>query len=201
MTVNTAPRSASAIRLVTNGVALASRHDFVKAVREFRKAADDGDAEGQYQIGMLYARGQGVVRSFGDAMTWFSRAAEQGHAEAQYQLGLGYLHGGQADDWTTNWFNRAAAQDQEAAERNRVLFFPNGIALEADHGAALRWCREAAEQGLPHAMANLALMYARGLGGDTDYQEAKRWYLAAAEHGLRGRRTWAWRHLREWLRG
>ena len=36
----------------------------------------------QYRIGLLYARGEGVVRSMPDAVAWYKRAAEAGHAEA-----------------------------------------------------------------------------------------------------------------------
>ena len=116
-----------------------------KAFRRFRRAAAAGDAEGQYWLGLLYARGEGVLASLCDGMVWFRRAAEQGHADAQYQLSLAYLNGGRVAAW--QWYSRAAV-DKEVAERNRELIFPNGLSVEADQAEALRWCRAAAEQGL-----------------------------------------------------
>ena len=113
------PRPGAASRLVRIGLAACARHNYAKAFRSFAKAAAAGDAEGEYRLGLLYAHGQGVVGSLGDAVVWFRRAAEQGHAEAQYQLNLAYLHGGRADGGIPDWYNRASAVDQDIADRNR----------------------------------------------------------------------------------
>src|SRR5271169_4908695 len=155
------PRAAR--HLIRTGLAACARGRYGKAFEDFAKAAASGDVEGQFQLGLLYARGQGVVGSLGDAIVWFRRAAERGHAEAQHQLSLAYLHGGHADGGAPNWYDRAAAVDREFADRNRELMFPNGIAVPPDPAAALHWCRAAAEQGLAPAQANLALLHARGL--------------------------------------
>src|ERR1700676_447816 len=168
----TAARPRAARRLVRSGHAACARGQYAMALRHFAKAAAAGDAEAQFQLGLFYARGQGVIGSLGDAVEWFRRAAEQGHAEAQYQLSLGYLHGGHADGGVSDWYAGAAAVDQDVADRNRELMFPNGITVSCDLAEALRWCREAAAQGHAPAQANLALLYARGLGCEIDYAEA-----------------------------
>ena len=170
----------AASRLIRTGLAASARGQHGKAFENFAKAAAAGDAEGQFRLGLSYARGEGVVGNLGDAVVWFRRAAEQGHGEAQYQLSLAYLHGGQADGGAPTWYDQAAAVDKDVADRNRELMFPNGIAVPADPAEALRWCRLAAEQGLAPAQATLALLYARGLGCEIDYAEARRWYAAAA---------------------
>jgi TPR repeat protein len=169
-----------ASRLVRTGLAARARGKYSKAFENFAKAAATGEAEGQFRLGLLYARGEGVVGSLGDAIVWLRRAAEQGHGEAQYQLSLAYLHGGQADGGAPTWYNHAAAVDRDIADRNRALMFPNGIAVPPDPAEALHWSRAAAEQGLASAQANLASLYARGLGCEIDYAEARRWYAAAA---------------------
>ena len=63
------------------------------ALRDWREAGELGNAEAQYRIGLLYERGEGVHRSWPDAVVWYKRAAEQGHTEAQYQLRYLYLRG------------------------------------------------------------------------------------------------------------
>jgi TPR repeat protein len=131
------PRAVS--RSIRIGLAAAARGNYAKAFRRFAKAAAAGDAEGAYQLGLSYARGEGVVGSLGDAVVWLRRAAEQGHVEAQYHLGLAYLHGGRADGGVPHWYSRAAAVDSDIAERNRDLMFPNGIEVPADHAEALPW--------------------------------------------------------------
>ncbi len=84
----------AARRLIRTGLAASARGRHAKAFDNFARAAASGDPEAQFQLGLLYARGEGVVGSLGDAIVWFRRAAEQGHGEAQYQLSLAYLHGG-----------------------------------------------------------------------------------------------------------
>ncbi|QHO73894.1 hypothetical protein ACH79_15835 [Bradyrhizobium sp. CCBAU 051011] len=69
------------------------RGHYLEALKLWKRASQNGDAEADYRIGMLYAKNQGVVGSIPDAVVWCERAAQRGHAEAQYQLGLIYLYG------------------------------------------------------------------------------------------------------------
>src|SRR5262249_59993469 len=63
------------------------------AAQWYRRAADQGDQEAQWQLGRLYSAGQGVPRNEVEAVSWYRRAAAQGDPEFQWQLGLKYLHG------------------------------------------------------------------------------------------------------------
>jgi TPR repeat protein len=67
--------------------------DDVQAATWFRKAADQGNASAQYNLGMLYLQGQGVLQDYAQAVVWFRKAADQQHAKAQFALGLMYQHG------------------------------------------------------------------------------------------------------------
>ncbi|KAF9079759.1 hypothetical protein BGX23_003304 [Mortierella sp. AD031] len=49
----------------------------------YRKAADQGDADAQCNVGILYGRGQGVPQDYSQAMKWYRKAADQGHANAK----------------------------------------------------------------------------------------------------------------------
>jgi localization factor PodJL len=51
-------------------------------VQWFRKAADRGVADSQYNLGILYARGIGVEQNLAESFKWFSLAAAQGDADA-----------------------------------------------------------------------------------------------------------------------
>lgn len=42
-----------------------------------KKAARQGLAKAQYQVGLLYARGNGVKQNFGEAYSWFEKAADK----------------------------------------------------------------------------------------------------------------------------
>ena len=113
------------------GVAYHAEGRYLKALGFWKQASAQGHAEAQYRIGLLYVRGEGVVRSMPDAVAWYKRAAETGHAEASYQLGLIYLNGGgavRAPGSPEFWLWAASDHDDAAARQTLKLLFPNGMA-------------------------------------------------------------------------
>lgn len=52
------------------------------------EAADGGDAEAQFALGLLYLLGRGVERSLGEALKLFRLAADQGDAQAEIFKGV-----------------------------------------------------------------------------------------------------------------
>ncbi len=52
--------------------------DYVAAVRWFRAAAEQGNAEAQYNLGLMYLEGQGVKQDNVEAYAWIRTAAAQG---------------------------------------------------------------------------------------------------------------------------
>ena len=56
--------------------------DRAEAVRWYRAAAEQGNAEGQWRLGMRYATGRGVPLDHVAAYAWLNLAAAQGHEEA-----------------------------------------------------------------------------------------------------------------------
>ena len=66
--------------------------DSAEAAKWCRKAAEQGDVEAQYDLGLYYYSGRGVKEDLVEAVKWYRMAAEQGHAEAQYKIGWCYSH-------------------------------------------------------------------------------------------------------------
>ena len=64
--------------------------DYGKARQWFEKAAAQGDAMAQGNLGVLYENGQGVPQDYGKARQWYEQAAAQGYAKAQVNLGVLY---------------------------------------------------------------------------------------------------------------
>jgi TPR repeat protein len=62
--------------------------DFAAAMAFLRPLAEQGDAKAQFQLGRMYAFGQGVGRDPAEAIAWYRRAAEQGNADAEYVLAV-----------------------------------------------------------------------------------------------------------------
>ena len=96
-----------------------------QAAAWFRQAAQRGFARAQYNLGVLYANGDGVPRDASQAAQWFRQAANQEDPKAQYNLGLLYAEGvGVSQDYGEAyvWFTLAAL----------------GMSSKADHSQAIR---------------------------------------------------------------
>ena len=59
----------------------------------FKKAAEQGDADAQYSLGVAYENGYGVEKNYREAVKWYEESAKQGDADAQYSLGVHYYNG------------------------------------------------------------------------------------------------------------
>jgi len=91
---------------------------------QFRKAAEQGNAEAQLQLGGIYYYANGVTRDVAEAAKWYRLAAEQGYAEAQHGLGDCYYNGKgvpQDEVLAYMWYNLAAASGFETAKSLREL--------------------------------------------------------------------------------
>ncbi len=89
------------------------RGDYATALSEWRPLAEQGHAKAQYNLGLLYANGQGMPQEYEQARQWWEKAAAQGDANAQYKLGVLYGNGyGVPQDHrqARHWFKEAAAQ-------------------------------------------------------------------------------------------
>src|SRR5208283_2618949 len=61
--------------------------DYDEAVKWYRKAADQGNADAQNNLGIIYQNGFGVAKDYEEAVKWYRKSADQGHAVAQANLG------------------------------------------------------------------------------------------------------------------
>ena len=96
--------------------------DDTKAVKWFRKAAEQGHAGAQFNLGKSYALGQGAPQDDTKAVRWYRQAAEQGHVSGQNSLGIMYAKGlGVTQDYVAahKWFNLSAALGHQKASENR----------------------------------------------------------------------------------
>jgi hypothetical protein len=57
-----------------------------KAVEWYQKAADQGFASAQYNLGWMYENGRGVPQTKLKAMEWYRKSASQGNSDALKNL-------------------------------------------------------------------------------------------------------------------
>ena len=75
------------------GVAAYDQDDYATALQEFRPLAAQGDARAQFNLGLMYANGEGVAEDDSQATEWYRQAAAQGDTQAQFNLGWMYATG------------------------------------------------------------------------------------------------------------
>jgi TPR repeat protein len=98
--------------------------DYKTAVKWYKLAAEQGDADAQYNLGVMYAEGKGVPQDYKTAVKWYRLAAEQGDADAQYNLGNAYVRGQgviQDNVYAHMWLNIAASSGDKGSVKNRDI--------------------------------------------------------------------------------
>ena len=121
--------------------------DDAQAAYWYRKAAEQGDAVAQNNLGGLYAHGQGVPQDYAQAAVWYRKAAEQGYAVAQYALGVFYSHGQGVphdDAQAAFWWRKAAEQNYATAQFYLGLSHSIGKGVPQDKTEAYFWITLAA---------------------------------------------------------
>ena len=74
--------SASAFTDLENGLAAAYRGDFSIALKEWKPLAEQGDTYAQYNMGLIYAHGLGVIEDYVRALMWLNIAVSRGDNDA-----------------------------------------------------------------------------------------------------------------------
>ncbi|WAW09818.1 sel1 repeat family protein [Oxalobacter vibrioformis] len=150
------------------------------------KAAENGDAEAQYNVAYLFP-GDGTVKdSYVQALEWTRKAAMQGHPMAAFNLGGMYEAGQGVDkDWVEagRWYVYAAGMGNANAIRrlDRIADtcrrFPERP--ECDEAKL----RDAASRADAASLYRIGLAYKDGDGIERDYRKSLFWLRYAAGMG------------------
>lgn len=98
-----------------------------ESLMRVKAAAEQGNAEAQFLLGLQYKVGDGIDKDRGEAVKWLRKSAESGYAEAQYALGELYAGLDPTDELADpreaeKWLKAAAAQgNADAQSRLDVL--------------------------------------------------------------------------------
>ncbi|GHT40295.1 hypothetical protein AGMMS49921_01440 [Endomicrobiia bacterium] len=60
--------------------------NYKEASNWFKKSAEQGNAKAQYNLGLMYDKGEGVKQDYKEAVDWYKKAALQGHSDARTVL-------------------------------------------------------------------------------------------------------------------
>jgi hypothetical protein len=110
------------------------------------KAADQGNASAQYNLGWMHEFGRTLPKDPAKAAEWYEKAVAQGHNSAQYNLGLLYAHGEgvpRDDTKAASLFRMAAKQGNTSAQSSLGMMLVEEL-IPSDDTAAFMWLELAA---------------------------------------------------------
>lgn len=173
------------------------KEDYNQAVKWYTKAANQGHAKAQDQLGCCYMFGKGVTTDNREAEKWFRKSAAQGFNGAYFSLGLLYENMDKnkaiywfkkcADDW---WATRGKI-DETSTRKLRELgveYHPGGSSYSSSNNDKfanrVKIASDPDNPTDPKEQLALAFRYYGGDGVAKDYSKAVYWSKKAAEQGL-----------------
>ena len=138
---------------------LAVSKEGITSFQLYQPKANQGDADAQFNLALLYYHGVGTPQDTRNAVYWYTKAAEQGHVNAQFNLGSLYRYDGsglvpQDFKQAVYWYTKAAEQGHVNAQFNLGNMYQSGDEVPQDYKQAVFWYTKAAEQGYYFAKKN-----------------------------------------------
>lgn len=158
--------------------------DFIRVNAE----GEDGDADSQFQYGVMFATGQGpggrgsFTKDLNKAVYWLKKSASQGNLDAVAMLGRIYMDNGKPEIGV-KYYRKAAEHGHEAACENLAMAYGMGDGVPEDKVEAHKWFVKAAELGSAFAQYIAGNNYFNGIGVEENTDEAFKWFFKAAEQG------------------
>lgn len=129
---------------------------------ELRKLAMQGNAEGQYQLGILYLHGNAVKENHQMALYWFEKSARQHHTKAQFNSAMLLVGEKRNRQKVITYLQAAATSGHKMAEMHL-----NDLTLGSEKN-----------KGMDQSTLNSRLIYAAKKG---DSEEISSWINAGAD--------------------
>lgn len=163
-------------------------HHQRRAIRWFRKAADQGHSEAQHQLGLLYQRGPESLCNDDAAFLWLRKAAAQGNSEAVIDLGW-FMHlKNENAAKVIHCFRQAIALGNAAGYYSLGNLYDYAMGDKRDKLKALNFYREAARRNYAPAQWHLGCHYSRAYYGQSpvNLSAGVKWLRRAAALGHAG---------------
>lgn len=161
-----------------------NKTDYANAIIWFRKSAEQGQADAQFELGLMLERGEGTLKNVEEATDWYLKSAtesEKINPEKDINMGMVSL-------------GRVLVKILEENPQHKGYWYSNPIAQRAigwnyssksskKTSEAIKWFLKAAQQGDISSQKELAGRYFTGHDVAQNYREAFYWFLKAASLG------------------
>ena len=145
--------------VLSEGRAAIADKNHKKALELFSAAAEKGEAQGEYGMGVLYTEGWAVEKDAVKAFHWFRKAARQDYPPAQFNLGNAYFKGTGVEPSLPEaeiWWDLSARNGYSQAQYNLGMLLYNEAGSEEAKEQGIAWTRAAAKQSVEWAAKQLA---------------------------------------------
>jgi hypothetical protein len=144
------------------------------------KAAKNGKPEAMFNIGLFYAHGFGVSRSFENAAEWMEKAVDAGETDA-LEVARQYRKGAES-------LTRAEAGNPQAQADYAIALMTAGNALNQINSSSIyeesvEWAQKANGNDNGESYLVLGLAYEKGRGVEQDTNKAVEFYAKGEEKG------------------
>ena len=177
------------LKTTGNGV----EQDWKKAVEMLQRAADNGNADAQWELGLMYEFSNQVTQDESKALELYRKSADAGSPIGLYMLAHCYQHGiaieedlAVSDSLYTQSFNELIqlAPQEDIYVLNFVgsaYFWGDGVKL--DRQKAFEYYLISANKGNPETQYKVGNCYETGQGTEQDLDQAIIWYQKSAAQG------------------
>lgn len=154
-----------------------------KAHENLMKAANVNYAPSQYELGLMYLKGE-IKQDANQGFYWINQAAQQKFVPAYLELAKLYQQGqGTVVDGEQafQYLSKAAGESVPEAQFRLGLYLLNEQAYEYEPQQALNWLIQAAKNNFTPAKAKIGEIYFEGHYVEKDIQQALAWWVSAAK--------------------
>jgi len=158
-----------------------------RSFKKIQKKALSGDIEAQYDLGMMYLRGDQIEASLEKATEWLGRSGRGGFEPAQMAVAELCENGQYFTpnyDYSYKWYELAALNDNPRALFKIGCFSVEGIGTNKAVKRGITHLESSARQHYPEASRYLAEMYYLGTDVPKSFDLMEEWFGKAYNDGL-----------------
>lgn len=168
--------------------------NYEEAVNMYSMAAERGDSDGMWRLGVCYMLGNGVTQNYAKAFELYQNAANNNNSEGQWHMGECYRYGRGVSiniKEALKWYKKAAGQGHEKAKEMYELLSKDSSEIykegckhidNKEYKEAYEFFHSIASD--PYGQNGLGVCFAKGYYVEKDYGKAAYWFQKAARRGL-----------------
>ena len=155
-----------------------------------KRAAERGNARAQFDLGLMYANGNGVAKNEELALMWFTRASENNFAKVltvkkvlNTRVHAPKVVNTKRTSQKFSFAKKAAKRGNVRAQFDLAMMYRNGEGVSKDELLAFNYFHKAARNDSVEAKFQMGVNFKEGRGVRKQIQLAKYWFKLAAKAG------------------